>query len=267
MKLLRETIQRLILENYEFNDTDMDKLRDIYRGESDEWIRQNADARGIGLQGEKAIDRDKTAMSQWHELMKQHPEFVKDFMQGRVQILHSLTYAGDYSKKADMYDQGSKTPFTDWIKKFGMKSKDQISCVAANAPIGYDPSLYEWQTSNAVSVYTEGYGFLMKGYPAFAASYDIMTQTLSALPNTLRDFHKNSGQVKRTDSMSDAIDPDNWQGIDELILDNWQIIGVYVNEWYLKNPKRMHVWNNAKSLGLPCYVVDGDDTGTMERYQ
>ena len=91
MKLLRETIRRLILENYEFNDADMGKLRDIYRGESDEWIRQNADARGIGLQGEKAIDRDKTAMRQWHELMKQHPEFVKDFMQGRVQILHSLT--------------------------------------------------------------------------------------------------------------------------------------------------------------------------------
>lgn len=265
MKLLRETVRRLILENYELTPKDMAKLRDINRGETDEWIRQNADARGIGLQGKESIERDKTAMRQWHELMKQHPEFVQDFMQGRVQILHSLTYSGDYSKKADMWDRGSKTPFTDWIKKFGMKSKDRISCCAANARIGEDPSLHEWQTSNASSVYKQGYGFLMKGYPAFAAKYDIMTQTLSALPDTLKDFHKNSGQVKRTDSMVDAIDPDNWQGVDELILDNWQIIGVYVNEWYLDNPKRSHVWKDAKSLGLPCYIAD-KDYGTMEQF-
>ena len=64
--------------------------------------------------------------------------------------------------------------------------------------------------------------------------------------------------------MADAIDPDNWQGIDELILDNWQIIGVYVNEWYL-DPKRKHVYYDAKSLGLPCYIVDKKD-GTMEQY-
>ena len=104
MKLLRETVRRLILENYELTPKDMAKLRDINFEETDEWIRQNADARGIGLQGKEPIERDKTAMGQWHELMKQHPEFVQDFMQGRVQILHSLTYSGDYSRKADMWD-------------------------------------------------------------------------------------------------------------------------------------------------------------------
>jgi len=265
MKLLRETIRRLILEDYEFNDADMDKLRDIYQGESDEWIRQNADVKGIGMQGKEPINRDKTAMRQWHELMKQHPEFVKDFTQGRVQILHSLTYTGDYSRKGGTYASNAR-PFTDWIKKFGKTSKDQISCVAANAPIGEDPLVWEWEMGNAGRIYWEGYGFLMKGYPAFGSDNDMMTQTLSAIPDTLKDFHKNSGQVKRADSFKfNAIDPNNWLGIDELILDNWQIIGVYVTAGYFKNSRKSHVLKDAKSCGFPCWKVNGRN-GTMERF-
>jgi hypothetical protein len=264
---LRQIIRELILEDYELTPFDIARYRrTTHSQQTDEEIRQNADHRGIGIQGKLPIQRDKQAMRDWHELMKQNPQFVKKFMEGQVQILHSLTYRGTYSRKADLNDFGSKTPFSDWIKTFGMSSRDQLSCVAANAPIGSDPRIWEWDIGNASKAYTEGYGFLLKGYPAFGAKHDIMTQTLSAIPDTLRDFHKNSGQVKRTYSMDPAIDPKDWKGIDELILDNWQIIGVYITDRYFRNPSKSHVIADALSLGIPVWRSNSG-SGKMEMIQ
>lgn len=252
---LRQYIRRIILEDYELTQADIKKYRAEFPDASEEEIRQYADWKGVGIQGKKKIARDKQAMRDWHELMKQNPQFVKQFMKGKVQILHSLTYDGTYSDKADMYDRGSDTPFTDWIKRFGYYSKDQISCVAANAPIGQDPDLWSWDMGNGIAVYGEGYGFLLKGYPAFAAEYDVMSQTLSAIPDTLKDFHRNSGQVKRADSIMDAIDPKNWKGVDELILDNWEIIGVYIADYFFEIEEGDAIIADAKNLGLPVYSM------------
>ena len=186
-------------------------------------------------------------------------------MQGKVQILHSITYEGTYSSKTEEIE--SLTPFSDWIKKCGRTSRDQISCVAANAPIGSDPDLRSWDRGNGTAVYGDptlakgsaGFGFLMKGYPAFAAEEDVMTQTLSALSDDLKDFHKNSGQVKRASSIDQAINPRNWKGINELILDNWTIIGIYITE--LKFPpygfaRDEDIIADALKQGLPVYKVD-----------
>ena len=257
MKLLRETIQRIILEDYELTDKDLEKYRRLSNDDedrSDEWLRQNADLRGIGIQGKKKIQQDKQVMRDWHELMKENPEFVKQFMQGKVQILHSISYEGTWSDKTK--DIESPTPFTDWIKKFGRRSRDQISCVAANAPIGANPHLWEWDQGNAGAVYTDGFGFLMKGYPAFAAALDVMSQTLSAIPGSLKDFHKNSGQVKRAGPWDDPIDPLYWQGIDELILDNWQIIGIFILDYHWDIEEGDAVIADAHKQGLPVYKVD-----------
>jgi hypothetical protein len=267
MKYLRQYIRELILEDYELTKSDIEKYRkETYSQQTDEEIRQNADYRGIGIQGKRSIQRDKQAMRDWHELMKHNKQFVSQFMEGQVQILHSLTYTGTYSRKADSFDRGSKTPFSDWIQKFGTRSRDQLSCVAANAPIGGDPHIWDWDIGNASKVFTQGYGFLLKGYPAFGAKHDIMTQTLSAIPDTLRDFHKNSGQVKRTYSMEPAIDPKDWMGIDELILDNWQIIGAYIAEPYFRNPSKSHVIKDALSLGIPVWRANSN-SGKMEQHQ
>ena len=256
MKLLRETIRRILLEDYELTDKDIKKYRGWNRGAglSDEEIRQTVDDRGIGMQNKKAIQRDKQAMRDWHELMKQNPEFVKQFMEGKVQILHSITYQGTYSSKDQQIE--SPTPFSDWIKRFGRRSRDQISCVAANEPIGADPDLWSWDMGNGQAVYTEGFGFVMKGYPAFAAEHDVMTQTLSAISDDLRAFHKNSGQVKRSDSIDTAIDPKAWNGIDELILDNWEIIGIYILDYYWEIEEGDPIREDARKQGLPVYYVD-----------
>ena len=256
MRLLRQTIRRIILEDYELTDKDIKRYRGWNRGKdmSDDEIRQTVDERGVGVQSKRAIQRDKQAMRDWHELMKKNPQFVKQFMEGKVQILHSITYQGMYSDKDQQIE--SHTPFSNWIKKFGRTSRDQISCVAANAPIGADPLMWEWDQGNAGVVYTEGFGFLMKGYPAFAAETDVMSQTLSAISDDLKDFHKNSGQVKRADDIIEAIDPTNWLGADELILDNWKIIGIFILDYYWKVEEGDSVIADAHDQGVPVYKVD-----------
>lgn len=256
MKHLRQYIRRIILEDYELTDDDIES----WRHRSSEWeksneeIRQTVDSRGMGIQSKSAIQRDKKAMRDWHKLMKKNPQFVKQFMEGKVQILHSITYEGTYSSKDQQIE--SPTPFSNWIKKFGRKSRDQISCVAANAPIGADPHLWDWDMGNGGAVYTEGFGFVMKGYPAFAAEHDVMTQTLSAISDDLKAFHKNSGQVKRSDSINTAIDPNNWLGVDELILDNWQIIGIYILDYHWDIEEGDSIIADAHKQGVPVYKVD-----------
>ena len=256
MKLLRETIRKIILEDYELTDKDIKRYRGWNRGRdlSDEEIRQTVDDRGIGMQNKKAIQRDKQAMRDWHELMKKNPQFVKQFMEGKVQILHSITYQGMFSSKTQQIE--SPTPFSNWIKKFGRTSRDQISCVAANAPIGADPLLWEWDEGNGGAVYTEGFGFVMKGYPAFAAALDVMSQTLSAISDDLKAFHKNSGQVKRSGDTDDMINPDNWLGVDELILDNWKIIGIFILDYYWDIEEGDAIIADALEQGVPVYKVD-----------
>ena len=255
MKTLRRTIRKLILEEYELTDKDIKRYRGWNRGRdlTDEEIRQTVDERGIGMQNKKAIQRDKKAMRDWHELMKKNPQFVKQFMKGKVQILHSISYQGMFSSKDDEIE--SPTPFSNWIKKFGRTSRDQISCVAANAPIGANPNIWAWDEGNAGVVYTEGFGFLMKGYPAFAAEIDVMSQTLSAISDDLKNFHKNSGQVKRADDIIEAIDPNNWMGVDELILDNWKVTGIYILDYYWDIDEGDAIIADAFKQGVPVYKV------------
>lgn len=256
MNLLRRTIRQILFEEYKMTPQDIRTVRREFfldkEDYSDQEVINMADFTGRGIQGPKAIQRDKQAMKDWHDLMKQNPDFVKDFTQGRVQILHSITYIGIYSKKGKM----TLTPFTNWINKFGTSSRDQISCVAANAKIGEDPKLQEWDEGNIESVYKVGYGFLMKGYPAFAAKEDFMSATLSAIPQTLRDFHKNSGQVKRAQNISQSIDPTNWKGIEELILDNWKIIGIYITSDCFFSKEAENIVEDAFKLNLPVYKLD-----------
>ena len=275
MKLLREVIRRIILQEYKPSREDLDQVRKYLPDDFDDLSYEEAlaqtDLTGIGIQGPDQIERDKGAMRDWHKLMKQKPEFVDQFMNGKIQILHSLTYEGSFSSKDDsMHNKDFGRPFSRWINKFGglkKRSRDQISCVAANAPIGADPLWEEWDEGNASSIFGVGFGFVMKGYPAFCADMDMMTTTLSAIPQGRREFHKNSGQVKRAQTMSDAIDPDNWLGADEVILDNWKIIGVFISDHMLSLDKNKPLIEDAYSLGVPVYAMDNDSGVLKKRKQ
>jgi hypothetical protein len=272
MKLLRKYIQEILLEYRELTPEEIEwartRMGSKYADAPPEEVARDADLTGLGIQGPEAIDRDKHTMRTWHFLMKQNPSFVKDFMEGKVQILHSLTYEGLFSNKEDSQTNlRPGRPFTRWVKKFGglkKKSRDQISCVVANAPIGADPQWHAWDQGNAGAVFGGGYGFLMKGYPAFVGYEDFMSPTLSAISQSRKEFHKNSGQVKRPQWMYQAIDLDTWYGSDEAIIDNWQIIGVYMADYLLKDKGNIDLFEDAFSLGVPVYRMQRGD-GTLVR--
>lgn len=268
MKHLRQYIRRLIFENYVLSDDDIKDIRQFnsYNNElprmSDKEIRDNWDQRGKGWQGKKNIARDKAMMGEWHELMKtpEGKKIVSDFQNGNIQVMHDITYQGAYtSKNIGRYDEA---PFTAWMKRFGKQSRDQLSVIVANSPIGTDPKLSDWNGGNG-SHMIWGMGFYMKGYPAYIGKYDLMTQTLSAIPQTLQTHNKPSGQVKRAGGRkSDPIDIKDWSGSDETILDNWGIIGIWIGPRMQEEALHKQHLQDALSTGLPVYLLDNNGKGS-----
>lgn len=264
MKSLRKYIRQILLnEIWEMSDEDIEGLRathfDRRRKFSNDWIRKNYNNRAIGYQGVDAIKSDREQMKLFNDKLNNTPEGRKvrdQFINGDLQILHSISYQGSYSKK----HVTETTPFTSWLQKFS-NNKDQLSCVAANAPIGRDPKISRWfESYNGRQVY-QGYGFLMKGYPAFISKTDEWTQTLTALPQSLIKHQEQSGIAKRVDNNDNAIDFKKWYGAAEVILDNWQPIGIYIHE---SQSDYLDLLNDAKGTGLPVYQVN-KRTDLLER--
>lgn len=267
MKLLRKTIRKLIMEAYALTDSDVENIQSRGRRNFDtfdkSWpegrIRKHWDERGEGLQGTEPTKRDIDVMKAFNQSMNTDPEgkqIIKDFQSGAIQILHSIEYQGLLSRKKEF--KTSKKPFTLWLSKFGTRGKDMISVVASPAKYNESPQIDKWMENwNAEFVYDMGYGFLMKGYPAFIANEDVMSQTLSAVPQSLKDFQKNSGLSKRAGPFSMHVSIDEWLdgiGSEETLLDNWTVIGVYIGG-DIDGEKHEELVRDAKSTGLPVYQV------------
>lgn len=271
MKLLKETIRKIILEAYELTDSDVDSIQHRFRsnfpdGTFDKnWpegrIRRWWDERGEGMQGTESTKRDIDVMKAFNQSMNSSlkgKQIIKDFQAGTIQILHSIEYQGLLSRKKEI--QTSDKPFTLWLSKFGTRGKDMISVVASPAKYNEQPHIEKWMDNwNAQFVYDSGYGFLMKGYPAFIANEDVMSQTLSSLPQSLKDFQKNSGIAKRAGRLDYAVTIGEWLsgiGSEETLLDNWTVIGVYIGMDLLSNPEKYgKLIKDAKATGLPVYQV------------
>ena len=262
-------IRKLILEAYELTDADIEDIQFRGRhnfpdGEFDKnWpevrIRKHWDERGEGIQGTEPTKRDIDVMKAFNQSMNSSPkgkQIIKDFQSGTIQILHSIEYQGLLSRKKEF--QTSDKPFTLWLSKFGTRGKDMISVVASPAKYNESPQIDRWMDSwNAEFVYDQGYGFLMKGYPAFIANEDVMSQTLSSLPQSLKDFQKNSGIAKRAGRLDYAVTIDEWLsgiGSEETLLDNWTVVGAYIG---IEPHREKHgvLVRDAKSTGLPVYQV------------
>ena len=98
----------------------------------------------------------------------------------------------------------------------------------------------------------------MKGYPAFIANEDVMSQTLSAVPYGLEEFQKNSGLAKRSGRLDYRVEIDEWLdgiGSEETLLDNWEVIGIYIGMDIKGRPKFKTLFEDAKTTGLPIYQV------------
>ena len=84
-----------------------------------------------------------------------------------------------------------------------------------------------------------------------------MSQTLSSLPQSLKDFQKNSGISKRAGRLDYAVTIDEWNtgiGSEETLLDNWTVIGCYIGIEPGSWPSK-YLQEDAMSTGLPVYQV------------
>lgn len=256
MKLLRKTIRKMLLEVYKLSPEEAKRHK------------EQGSERATGLQIEEEQIEDRKMMQDFNMLLNTTPEGKKVRQQFRtgddsIQVLHSITYFGIYTSRNINW----KKLFSTWIDKIGIRGNNAISCVAINSPIGENPDPWDVWKSKKLEFYNvetvlDGCGFVMKGYPSYIATTDAMTHTLSALIPTAKEHWKESGMVKRPDDWSFSIDFENWSGSDEVILDNWEIIGIYIGD-DAKSYDYDAIIADAMSLknkfGLRVYTVEGGD--------
>ena len=117
-----------------------------------------------------------------------------------------------------------------------------------------------------VEAFENAVGFYMKGYPVYVNKFDVMSQTLGALPTGLVKHQKNSGVAKRAgrNYQSREIYGLEWHWAGEVLLDNWQAVGIYVDvaneELDYSEYAIRDILYDAIKTGLPVYVFDGIDT-------
>ena len=144
MKNLRNLIRRLILEVYELSPEDEKKL-----GSMDKFDQLSPNLRrALGLQSKEEIVYDRSVLQDYQTKLRQHPsgrKMIKDFQTGAVSICHTSFYEGaavDVGFKDEPEEIIGNNVFTNWLRKYGSKSKDTISCVAFNKKVGERPSGY-----------------------------------------------------------------------------------------------------------------------------
>lgn len=265
MKELRRIIRKLIAEIYELSPEDEKKLASMDKYDQ---LSPNL-RRAVGLQSKEEIVYDRSVLQDYQKKLRQWPhgrKMIKDFQTGAISICHSPHYEGaavDVGFKDEAEDPFDKKVFSDWLRKYGRKSKDTLSCVAFPERMGNPPKETMGQNSEVLD---QGMGFYMKGYPTYVSKHDVMSQTLGALPAGLVKHQKHSGIAKRagTRGRDGAIYGEDWNWAGEVLLDNWQPIGIYIDvgnasldyqEWPIRD-----LMEDALKTGLPLYMFDGIDT-------
>ena len=196
---------------------------------------QSGNERATGLQTRAAQAKDRKKMQDFHKMLNTTPEGKKIIQKfrsgdGSIQVLHSITYFGIYTTRNINWDK----LFSEWIQKRGVRGRDALSCIAINAPTGEAGMPWCVWDSQGLEHYNietvlDGCGFILKGYPSYIATTDAMTHTLSALtPSAKKAWKDTSGLVKRVADWAEPIDFNEWAGSDEVVLDNWEIIGIYI---------------------------------------
>lgn len=262
--MLRQLVRKLILEIYELEPEDEKQLQS--------WDPRDAESkdyrRALGLQTKEDIIGDRNVLKNYQAKLRKHPDgrkMIQKFRTGEISICHSPLYAGaavESGFKDRAQDIRDYKPFTTWLRKYGKNSKDTISCVAFQSRVGDPPK--GW--GHNIEAFESSIGFYMKGYPTYVSQHDVMSQTLGALPSGLIKHQKNSGIAKRAGGRSQESELYglDWPWAGEVLLDNWQPIGLYIdvaNE--MLNYSEMAVRDlmaDALRTGLPLYMFDGMDT-------
>ena len=259
MDALRKVIRKLIIEAYEMTPEDIEGLK--HHGiEKGGMMAASAESGKFGEKGKQMIRNMRRAKSRQYpaeqefdrkELKKLHSSkgyksVIEAFKSGKITAIYDCGYSGTYTEK-----RGHKGgDMADWYEKYGSNSKDSISTKAFIGTIDDIPR----ELARRVQ-----YGFILEGFPVFATKMDAYSQTHSAAPEGLEDFHDDSGFVKRGDLTTVIKSMDEWKKgtiAEEAVLDNWKITGIVIN-----NVVRDQVYN-YEDLGFPVYIIG--TTGVME---
>lgn len=256
MRTLRKFISNCLLEVYEMTAQE--------ESESQNWAGLTAAQRALGLQDSETIRKDRRFLQDYQRKLRNSTagkQLINQFINGtNVSIFHKISY------QSFVMGRGYKEPidwdidniFSDWINRFGTSGKDMLSCVASDRPLVKGQG---YMTNGSNDSVLEGPGVILKGYPVFVSETDIMSQTLGSLPQGLINHQRNSGIAKRPghDVGSGITQPDfGWAG--EVLLDNWQVIGLYYDLSRFGSMDKIYKWSNdAIKLGLPLHLLNNGD--------
>ena len=272
MNLLKQYIRNIILEVYELSDEDIARVKNFKDENGVQRPIGDFAKRALGLQDKETIKQDRAYLTDYSNRLPDN--IKKEFMNPKnITIAHSINYDG-YA--VSMGAKASRTMLPHrWVKKYGMQSRDQLSTVAVwgdilnnNIPNGKNLG------GNPASVlYESRFFWVLKGYPVFIAKKDMMTQTLGALPKGLVNHQKSSGVAKRVSpnqgSFNEIINLDWIKNIgfaEEVILDNWQIIGGGINLRELTLLEFKDIAESALEV-LPeiSIYIDGNNLGKINK--
>ena len=264
MKLLRETIRRIILEVYELDDEQIHRKQSLERG-AGSWGKKLAKAAGLQDKSDQVSDREALRIYQ-QELRsdKKGKKMIQAFARGDVTILHSFEYQGA-TGQAGMGGTSKEKLASAWIKKYGKTGHDALSVVAffeaPTSSIGTRASIY----GNGRFV-SHAKGIILKGYPVFVGEQDLFTQTLGAVDGKMKAHWSQSGIPKRpsveTDDFGAFMGMTNLKRLkrvgysNETILDNWKVIGTYINYADKSDGDIRNFVADSLAIGLPCNVYD-----------
>lgn len=274
MKHLRQYIRKLILEVYELDDEQIYRKQSLERG-AGSWGKKLAKAAGLQDKAEQLSDRE--ALKIYQQQLQDDPKgakLIKAFRQGDITILHSFEYGGA-TEQVGMGGTSKEKLTSDWIDKYGKTGNDALSVCAFYEPntssIGTRQAMY----GNAGFV-ARARGVILKGYPIFIGEQDLMTQTLGAVDDKMKAHWKQSGVPKRPSA--EKGDHGGFLGMtrsgrlrkvgysEETILDNWTVIGTYINYADKSDGDIQKFVADSLSIGLPCNVYDPSGK-LIERYK
>ncbi len=272
MKLLRETIRKIILESPESDDFIEWWVNKENRVKYDNWNRMdftkhedmlaqhpeesktNTSPKSFVIPDAQQIKRlvqDKRAIKQyWNE------NCDRAFWQsGKVKFFHSLNYyeSGISSHKLSTgiakEDDMANLNIKGFFRKYKLENnKDEMSTYG----------IYDGQPpSDSISREVFTLGVLIEGRVTFAHAEDVMSESRSKATAADYKAHQSSGMPKRMPPGAEYIggllftEADcREKGINECILDNWSIKTIVIEKGTMRKWKESAVREYAAELGI-----------------
>lgn len=250
---MKQYIKEVISEVYKLSPED-EKTRDEY---GKQFELSPDDLRVLGLQSEDDIRKERKVLQLYQKKLQSSPtgkKIIRKCVNGEYLILHGLGYEG--SSMMMMGKGNIDLGVASWIKKYGKKGNDTLSCVLF--PSNPNSNIANWNKkgSNA-EIIVDWVGLVIKGYPVFLSGGDSMTQTLGAITQGLKDHQKNSGIAKRPGPSGDALFDLSGKVVDEALIDNWEATGIYLNSEFMEPRNILTLSSEAFENNLPTYLYNG----------